>query len=285
MKDNIKLISGEEISHAVATLYTAACIGPHYCVEEKLTAILAEENPGPGRQALEIEIENLKIAAETGLPICQDTGTAVVFIELGNLICIPDCSLAEAVNNGVSRACLGSYLRPSQVFPPLGERTNTMNNTPAVIHLEHVYGSEVKISVLAKGAGSENVSSSLMLPPLAGASGIIDLAESCVRAGASKACPPVIVGIGIGGNLETSGILAKKALLRDLGVENAIPELQKLEKQITEKLNATGIGPQGFGGKTTVMETRILQSACHMASLPVTVCIECHAHRASSCVL
>ncbi|MCK5131599.1 MAG: fumarate hydratase [Candidatus Sabulitectum sp.] len=285
MKESIRLISGEEISRAVASLYAGACIGPHHSVEEKLTGILAGENPGPGREALEIEIDNLKIAAETGLPICQDTGTAVVFVELGNLVCIPDCSLAEAVNKGISRACSGSYLRPSQVFPPLGDRINTMNNTPAVIHLEHVSGSEIKISVLAKGAGSENVSSSVMLPPLAGSLGIINLAESCVRAGASKACPPVIVGIGIGGNLETSGILAKKALLRDLGIENTVPELRELEKQITEKLNATGIGPQGFGGKTTVMETRILQSACHMASLPVTVCIECHAHRTASCVL
>ncbi len=285
MKESIRLISGEEISRAVASLYSRACIGPHRSVEEKLTEILAGESPGPGRQALEIEISNLRIAAETGLPICQDTGTAVVFIELGNLICISDCSLAEAVNEGVIRACMDSYLRPSQVYPPLGNRTNTMDNTPAIIHLEHVFGSDLKISVLAKGAGSENVSSSAMLPPLAGSQGIIDLAESCVRAGASKACPPVIVGIGIGGNLETSGILAKKALLQDLGMENIIPELQELEKQITEKLNATGIGPQGFGGKTTVIETRILQLPCHMASLPVTVCIECHAHRTASCVL
>ncbi|MCD4708270.1 MAG: fumarate hydratase [Candidatus Sabulitectum sp.] len=285
MKESIRLISGEEISRAVASLYAGACIGPHQSVERKLTGILAEENPGPGREALRIEINNLKTAAETGLPVCQDTGTAVVFVEMGNLVCVSDCSLADAVNEGISQACLRAYLRPSQVFPPLGDRVNTMNNTPAVIHMEHVYGSNLKISVLAKGAGSENVSSSVMLPPLAGSAGIIDLAESCIRAGASKACPPVIIGIGIGGNLETSGILAKKALLRDMGVENTVPELGELEKQITDKLNATGIGPQGFGGKTTVMETRILQLACHMASLPVTVCIECYAHRAASCVL
>ncbi len=285
MKENIRLIRGEEVSRAVASLYAGACIGPHSSVEKKLLEILAEESPGPGREALEIEIRNLRIAAETGLPVCQDTGTAVVFVEMGNLICIPDCSLTDAVNGGISRACLEAYLRPSQVFPPLGDRVNTMNNTPAVIHLEHVSGSDLKISILVKGAGSENVSSSVMLPPLAGFTGIIDLAESCVRAGASRACPPVIAGIGIGGNLETSGILAKKALLRDMGVENTVPELRELEKQITEKLNATGIGPQGFGGKTTVMETRILQLPCHMASLPVTVCIECHAHRTASCVL
>jgi len=285
MKETIRFISGETLSSAVASLYAEACIGPHPGVEKKLTSILADESPGPGREALIIEIENLKIAAATGLPICQDTGTAVVFVELGNLVCILDSSIADAVNAGISLACSQSFLRPSQVYPPMGERLNTMDNTPAVLHLEHVLGSKVRISVLSKGAGSENVSRSEMLPPLAGSQGIVDLAESCVRAGASKACPPVIVGIGIGGNLETSGILAKKALLRDLGSKNKLPELQELESRITERLNATGIGPQGFGGKTTVMETRIIQSACHMASLPVTVCIECHAHRTVSCVL
>ena len=166
MKESIRLIRAEEISRAVAALYAGACIGPHRIVEEKLNEILAGENPGPGREALKIEIENLKIAAETSLPICQDTGTAVVFVEMGNLVCIPDSSLADAVNEGISRACREAYLRPSQVFPPIGSRTNTMDNTPAVIHLEHVLGSELSISVFAKGAGSENVSSSAMLPPL-----------------------------------------------------------------------------------------------------------------------
>ncbi len=285
MKENIKYISGEDISKAVAALYAQACIGPHREVEQKLTSILENENPGPGREALELEILNLKIAAETGLPVCQDTGTAVVFVEFGNKVLVTDSSLTDAVNAGVERACVQSHLRPSQVFPPLGERKNTLNNTPAIIHLEHVTGADLRISVLAKGAGSENVSQSAMLPPLAGCEGIIKLAESCVLAGASKACPPLIVGIGIGGNLETSGILAKKALLRDMGLENPHSELHDLETRITGILNATGIGPQGFGGKTTVMETRILQLPCHMASLPVTVCIECHAHRTASCVL
>ena len=285
MKENIKFISGEDISDAVAALYSRACIGPHREVEQKLTSVLRSENPGPGRDALELEIKNLRIAAETGLPVCQDTGTAVVFIELGNRVLIADSSLSHAVNAGVERACVQSYLRPSQVFPPLGERKNTLNNTPAIIHLEHVPGTDLRITVLAKGAGSENVSQSVMLPPLAGCEGIIELAENCVLAGASKACPPLVVGIGIGGNLETSGILAKKALLRDMGLENPLSELRDLETRITEVLNATGIGPQGFGGKTTVMETRILQLPCHMASLPVTVCIECHAHRTASCVL
>jgi len=285
MKNQIRFISSAEITRAVELLYTRACIGPHHIVEEKLSQILSLEDPGPGREALEIEIANLKIAAETGLPICQDTGTAVVFVEIGNLVCIIDSSLGSAVDDGVLSACRKAYLRPSQVYPPMGARENTMNNAPAIVHLEHVQGSQLKIWVLAKGAGSENVSRTAMLPPLAGFKGVAEMAENCVRDGASKACPPVIIGIGVGGNIETSGILAKKALLRDLNSENPVPELALFEKEITESLNSTGIGPQGFGGKTTVMETRILQLPCHLASLPVTVCIECHAHRTASCVL
>ena len=285
MNNTIRQIYGEEITEAVASLYSIACIGPHKSIEDKLTEILECESPGPGRDALRIEIENLRIAAEKKLPICQDTGTAIVFVELGNLVCVVDSSITDAVNSGIRKATEESYLRPSQVSPPVGERINTEDNTPAVIHLEHVKGSHIKISILAKGAGSENVSKAVMLPPLAGPDGIAALAESCVRAGASKACPPVIVGIGIGGNLEASGILAKRALLGDPGVQNPVPELAILEKHITDQLNLTGIGPQGFGGKTTVIETRILQMPCHMASLPVTVCIECHAHRTASCVL
>ncbi|MCP4648328.1 MAG: fumarate hydratase [bacterium] len=279
------MISGKEIAEAVASLYAKACIGPHPGVQNKLTAMHAEEEPGPGREVLKIALENLRIAAETKLPICQDTGTVVVFIDVGNRVVIPDSTIAEAVNRGVEKACAEAFLRPSQVFPPIGNRKNTMNNAPAVVHLEHSYGSEMKISLMAKGAGSENVSSSAMLPPLSGAEGIAKLAEDCVRAGASKACPPLFVGIGIGGNLETSGISAKKALLREPGIENSSGELALLEQQITDRLNATGIGPQGFGGRTTVIETRIIQLPCHMASLPATVCIECHAHRTASCVL
>ncbi len=283
MKQNIRLIAGEDISEAVATLYIHACVGPHESVERKLKAIQLNEDKGPGFDALSIEIENLAVAAKTGLPICQDTGTVIVFVEIGNLVCISDSSLQDAIDLGIAKACKQGYLRPSQVTSPLGDRQNTLNNTPAVIHITHVTGSNLKISLLVKGAGSENVSSSVMLPPLAGTEGLIDLAEKCVRAGASKACPPVIVGIGVGGNLEASGILAKRALLRDFDEVNSDEELAALENRITDRLNRTGIGPQGFGGKTTVIETRILQLPCHMASLPVTVCIECHAHRVASC--
>lgn len=283
MKNNIRSIQGRTISDAVAEIYIKACTVPDPNVEKLLRSALQIESGGPGREALIIELENLKVAGQTALPICQDTGTAVVFAEMGNLVCIEDGPLPQFVNLGIRQACETAYLRPSQVYPPLSSRTNTGENTPAVLHIEHVKGSRLKLSVLAKGAGCENVSRSVMLPPLAGAEGIMDLARRCILDGASRACPPVILGIGIGGTLETSGILAKKALLREPGEENSDTGLGELESRITCQLNRTGIGPQGFGGETTVLETRICHLPCHMASLPVTVCVECHVHRTASC--
>lgn len=244
---------------------------------------LEDEPHGPGREALQIELENFGVSRSTGLPICQDTGTAIVFIDMGNLVCIENGVLRELVNEGVRRACAEAYLRPSQVFPPLTSRKNTMDNTPAVLHLDQIEGDILRISVMAKGAGCENVSRSEMLPPLSGEEGIMNLAEKCVLSGGSKACPPVILGIGVGGNLEASSILAKKALLREAGTRNSDPELAALEERITGRMNSLGIGPQGFGGACTVLETRVMEIACHMASLPVTVCVECHAHRTASC--
>ena len=284
MGTSIRTIQGELISDAVCSLYGRACVSPDPAVESILRKSLENESPGPGREALKIELQNFETAAETGLPICQDTGTVVVFIELGNSVFI-DGILSDLVNEGVKRACKAFYLRPSQVCPPITHRVNTMDNTPAVIHLEHTSGSSVKISLMAKGAGCENVSRSEMLPPLAGEEGIRALAEKCVLSGASRACPPVFLGIGVGGTLEVSGILAKRSLLRKAGEKNPDPELYRLEKRITRGMNALGIGPQGFGGACTVLETRILTMPCHMASLPVTVCVECHAHRTASCVI
>ena len=285
MKTGIRSIQGRTITDAVAEIYIQACTVPDPLVEKLLRNALDMEQEGPGMKALLIELENLKVAGETSLPICQDTGTAVVFAEIGNLVCIEDGPLAHFVNLGIEKACETAYLRPSQVYPPLSTRKNTGKNAPAVLYIQQVKGSGLKFSVLAKGAGCENVSRSEMLPPLAGEDGVMNLAEQCVKGGASRACPPVILGIGIGGTLETSGILAKKALLREPGERNQDEELAILETGITERLNRSGIGAQGFGGKTTVLETRIIQLPCHMASLPVTVCVECHVHRTASCTI
>jgi len=278
-----RTVEGSLVVEAIRTLYSEACTVPDPRVESLLLTAFHNEQAGPGRDALEIELENFQAARDTGLPICQDTGTAVVFIELGCAVCVSGGTLGDLVNEGVRRACMDMHLRPSQVCSPAGDRTNTMDNTPAVLHLEHVEGHRLKISLLAKGAGCENVSRSEMLPPFAGGEGISALAEKCVISGASRACAPVILGIGVGGTLEVSGILAKKALLREVGLSNPNLELDALEKKTTARLNATGIGPQGFGGISTVLETRILTLPCHMASLPVTVCVECHVHRTASC--
>lgn len=283
MTNEVRMIRGEPVAEAVARLYGMVCTTPDPGVENLLEQALEGESPGPGREALAKELENFRIARKTGLPICQDTGTAVVHIELGNLVCLENGSLKEFVDEGVRRACSQRYLRPSQIFPPLTGRTNTMNNSPAVLFLDHVRGSRLKISVMAKGAGCENVSRSAMLPPLSGEEGVMGLAERCLKEGASRACPPVFLGIGIGGTLETSGVLAKKALFREPGSMNPDPDLAALENRMRAGLNGLGIGPQGFGGATTVLEVRIAQLPCHMASLPVTVCVECHAHRAASC--
>lgn len=283
MPDRIRFIDGNAVAEAVASLYSRACTEPDPAVEELLVRALRLEPPGPGRDALEIELENFKAAGRTGLPICQDTGTAVVFIEMGHLTAVSDGPIEDLVNRGAAIAAERCFLRASQVADPLRSRINTGDNTPAVIHLRQVPGTGFSISVMAKGAGCENVSRSAMLPPLSGEEGLMNLAESCVLSGASRACPPLFLGIGAGGTLESSGILAKMALLRKAGEPNCDGYLNGLEQRVTERLNLLGIGPQGFGGRCTVLETRILTAPCHMASLPVTVCVECHAHRTASC--
>jgi fumarate hydratase subunit alpha len=283
MANEVRMIPGELVAEAVSALYTSVCTIPDPQVEKLLSRAMEGEPPGPGREALGIELENFRIAGETGLPICQDTGTAVILIELGNLVCVEDGGLGEFVNEGVRRACSSAFLRPSQVFPPLSLRENTMDNSPAVLFIDHIKGNCLRISLMAKGAGCENVSRSAMLPPLSGEAGVTALAESCLSEGASRACPPVFIGIGIGGTLEASGILAKKALFREPGTINPDPDLAAVEDRMKKRLNTLGTGPQGFGGETTVLEVRILHQPCHMASLPVSVCIECHAHRTASC--
>lgn len=283
MPDRIRFIDGSAVTETVASLYSRACTEPDPAVEALLAGALKLEPPGSGRDALEIELENFRAAGRSGLPICQDTGTAVVFIEMGHLTAVSGGPLEDFVNRGVAMAAENACLRSSQVFDPLCSRVNTGDNTPAVIHLSQVPGTGFRISVMAKGAGCENVSRSAMLPPLSGEEGLLSIAESCVRSGASRACPPLFLGIGAGGTLEYSGILAKRALLRKAGDPNPVEYLSTLEQRVTDRLNKLGIGPQGFGGRCTVLETRILTAPCHMASLPVTVCVECHAHRTASC--
>jgi fumarate hydratase subunit alpha len=229
-------------------------------------------------------LKNLDEAASTGLPICQDTGIAVVFAERGNRLVIEGGSLREAVDRGVEKGYREGRLRNSLVDDPLN-RIPLPVNSPAVLHLSEVPGDSLTLDLLVKGAGSENASASAMLPPLAGEEGITAFVRDVVNAKAAEACPPLFLGVGLGGNLELSGILSKKALLRPFQTPGATPAQRHLEERILAVVNETGIGPQGFGGPVTALEVRVEIAPCHMASLPVSVCIECHAHRTARRVL
>lgn len=231
-----------------------------------------------GRYALDKIIENARIAKDSGLPLCQDTGLAVVFVELGQDVHITGGDFSEAVQEGVRRAYVDGFLRKS-VCDPIS-RENTGDNTPAVIHTDIVKGDRVRVIAMPKGGGSENMSSSVMLLPSAGLEGIKKHIVDMVEKAGPNPCPPVIVGAGIGGSIEKSALLAKKALLRPLGEPNrSDPRLSRFEKETLDEINNLGTGPQGYGGKTTALAVHVEMMPCHIASLPVTVNIQCHVAR------
>jgi len=229
-------------------------------------------------------IKNYEIAEKKQIPICQDTGIAVVFIELGQDVHITDGDLYTAINDGVRFGYKDGYLRKSVVSDPF-TRNNTFDNTPAMIHTEIVPGNKLKITVLPKGAGAENMSVLKMLNPSTEIDDIKKIViETVINAGAN-ACPPVIVGIGLGGTFDTVTLLAKKSLLRQIGSYNRDPFYTELEKELLAEINKLGIGPQGFGGKTTALAVFIEQYPCHIASLPIAVNLQCHACRHTSCII
>lgn len=227
--------------------------------------------------------ENARIAKEEKLPICQDTGTAVVFLEVGQEVHLVGGGLREAVFEGVRRGFQEGYLRKSMCHP--FTRANTGDNTPAIIHTEIVPGDRVKVTVAPKGGGAENMSRVVMLTPSDGVEGIKRFVVQRVRESGSNPCPPTIVGIGIGGNFEESALLAKKSLIRPLGSPNPDPELNRLESEILTAINHLGIGPQGLGGRTTSLAVHILMMPCHIASFPLAVNIQCHVHRHKEAVI
>lgn len=230
-----------------------------------------------GKEILIKIIENDFYAKENHLPICQDTGIVVCFLEIGYDVHF-DGDIYQAISLGVKNAYVNGYLRKSVVNDPI-ERINTKDNTPAIIHIKLVPGTNVKITVAPKGGGSENMSLVKMLIPSDGIAGIKKLVLDTVFTAAGKPCPPIIIGIGIGGNFEKCAILAKEALLRNLNDENPNPTLVKLEKEIKDEVNMLGIGPMGFGGTTTCLAVKIETYPCHIASLPVGINIQCHVAR------
>jgi fumarate hydratase subunit alpha len=241
-----------------------------------------EESP-TGKEVLAELLENARIAKEEQVPMCQDTGLAVVFVEMGQDVHIVGGHLYEAIQEGVRRGYRDGYLRKSACHP--FTRANTGDNTPAIIHMELVPGDRLKIIAMPKGGGSENMSAVAMLTPSVGKPGIMDYVVKRVKEAGSNPCPPVIVGVGIGGTLEKAAILAKRALLRRLGSSNPDPELDQMERELLERINDLGIGPQGYGGRITALGVFIEMMPCHIASLPVAVNIQCHAARHKEAVL
>ncbi len=235
-----------------------------------------EESP-LGVEILKELKENARIGREEKVPICQDTGFAVVFVDLGQEVHLVGGGLKDAIFEGVRQGYRDGYLRKSICHP--FTRVNTGDNTPAIIHTEIVPGDKIKITVAPKGGGSENMSRVVMLTPSDGVEGIKRYVVQRVKESGSNPCPPTIVGVGIGGTFEKTALLAKKSLLRPLGSKNPDPELERLESDILTEINNLGIGPQGLGGRTTSLAVHILMMPCHIASFPLAVNIQCHAQR------
>ncbi len=254
-------------------------------VLQALTEARDKEDSPLGKQTLDQLIQNARLAQIEQLPLCQDTGTAVVFLEIGQDVHISGSNLYEAIEEGVRQGYGEGYLRKSIVRQPFSSRINTKDNTPAIIHTDIIPGDQLKIIVMTKGGGSENMSRLFMLEPAQGRQRIIDSAIRAIDEAGSNPCPPVIVGIGIGGTAEKAMLLAKKSLLRKVGQPNPDPEVADLEKEILNKVNNLGIGPEGFGGKVTALAVHIETFPCHIASLPVAINIQCNAARWKEAVL
>lgn len=264
------------------------CIDSNYYLNEDiykaLAAALNAEKSENGRMVLETIIKNAEIAADEKMPICQDTGMAVVFLEVGQDVRITGGNLYDAIQEGVRRGYKNGYLRFSVVKDPL-KRGNTGDNTPAVIHTEIVDGDGLKIEAAPKGFGSENMSAVSMLKPSDGTEGVVNFILKTVSEAGANPCPPVIVGVGIGGTMEKAALLAKKALLRPLYSRSADPHIAELERNLLIEINKLGIGPAGIGGTTTALAVNIETYPTHIAGLPVAVNIGCHATRHASVIL
>jgi fumarate hydratase subunit alpha len=240
-------------------------------------ALTTERSPA-GKQVLQILQENARMAASKRIPYCQDTGFVVCFVELGQDAHVTGGGLYDAINEGVRQGYTEGYLRASIVRSPF-DRVNTGDNTPAVIHVDVVPGATLRIMLMAKGGGCENRSKYRMLTPAEGLPGVKEFIVECVRTAGPDACPPLVLGVGVGGTFEKAALLSKKALLRELGSPNPDPTVDALERALLDRANRLGIGPQGYGGDTTAFGIHILTYPCHITSLPVAVTIECHAHR------
>jgi len=246
-------------------------------VRDRFAACAAGEDSPAAQEIFRQLTENYQLAEETGLPLCQDTGLAVFFVEVGEDLRVDGMTLRAAINDGVRKGYEEGFLRKSACDPLT--RANTKDNTPAIVHFDLVEGDGLKISFMAKGGGSENMSRVTMLAPAQGWEGIKKFVVNRVAEAGPNPCPPTIVGVGIGGTFELAPILAKKALLRKLGDTNPDPKLAAMEAELLDAINKLGIGPMGLGGKTTSLDVKIAMHPCHIASLPLAVNIQCHSAR------
>jgi fumarate hydratase subunit alpha len=273
---------------AIADAVKKLCMEANYDLEPDVLrafdrALGTERSPA-GRQVLQILKDNAELARTKKIPYCQDTGFVVCFAEVGQDVHVEGGLLTDAINAGIRAGYTEGYLRASIVRSPF-DRVNTADNTPGVIHIELTAGANLRIQIMAKGGGCENRSKYKMLTPAEGIEGAKAWVLECIKTAGPDACPPLIAGVGIGGTFEKAAILSKKALFRELGSPNPDPAADVLEKELLERANRLGIGPQGYGGDTTALGIHVLTYPCHITSLPLAVTIECHAHRHKEAVL
>jgi fumarate hydratase subunit alpha len=287
----MRTIAFEDVSDAVERLCIDCAYELPSDVIGALEAAMQREHNPRAKEILRQLLENARIAREDRIPLCQDTGLAVVFAELGAEATIapakdrPDATLIDAIQAGVAAGYDKGLLRKSVVAEPLKDRKNTGTNTPAIVHLSIAPGDRLTISIMAKGGGCENKSAFKVFKPTQNRDEVIDWVVDVVARAGADACPPFVVGVGLGGDFEVSCLLAKKALLRDIGRSHNEPFYAEMERTLLAKINALGVGPQGLGGGTTALAVQIETAPCHIASLPAAVNIECHSHRHKSVIL
>ncbi len=281
----MRTIKAGAVTEAVSSLFKQANYELGEDVMEALRKARQDEESPQGREVIDTILKNARIAAEEKIPLCQDCGTAVVFLEIGQDAHIVGGDLYAAVDEGVRRAYQEGYLRKSMVSRPFSARTNTGDNTPAVIHTDIVPGNKLKISVLPKGGGAENMTRLGMLLPASGRKGVVDFVVNTVSEAWSNPCPPVIIGVGIGGTADKAVLMAKHALLRRVGEPSPDEENADLEKEILEKVNKLGIGPMGYGGRITALAVHVESFPAHITALPVAVNLQCHSARHREIVL
>jgi len=281
----MRKISFKQVVNEVAVICLKAAYDLPEDVLNTIKECLKYEDSERAKEFLRQYLANADIASKERVPICQDTGFAVYFVEMGEDVCIDGGSIYEAIEKGTIKGYKEGFLRKSIVSDPIFGRKNTGDNTPAIVHLDLVQGENLKVIIAPKGGGSENMSQIKMLKPSDGRQGVINTVVDAVVNAGGNPCPPTVVGVGVGGTFEKAAFLAKKALLRELGSLNTDENYALMEKEILEKINNSNVGPQGLGGKTTALAVHIEHFPCHIASLPVAINLNCHAARHAEFVI